>query len=68
MSAVLAKWLASKAVKEQLRASGIRYWWDCEAKDISKLANIYLAEHPELWNEARLLCAKLESDARRKRR
>jgi hypothetical protein len=62
MLVTLARHSARKAVLAQCRASGLRPWWDCEAKDITKAANVYLEEHPELWKEAHALCA------RRKRR
>ena len=65
MSAVLAKWLAKKAVLEQCRAKGIKVWWELEEKQVRQMANVYLNDHPELWAEARLLCAKLTQRKRR---
>jgi hypothetical protein len=65
---VLARWLAKKAVVEQCRAQGLRPWWDCEAKDITKTANIYLQDHPELFDEAKVLAVRISQHMHRKRR
>ena len=68
MLVTLARRSARQAVLEECRAQGLRPWWDLEAKDICKAADIYLQDHPELFAEAHSLCAKLQSAAQRKRR
>jgi len=52
MLVTLARYRAKQAVLEQYRAKGLRPWWDCEAKDITKAANAYLQQHPELFAQA----------------
>jgi hypothetical protein len=68
MTAVLARWLAKKAVLEQCRAQGLRPWWDCEAKDITKAAGGYLKDHPELFTEAHALAVRISQVMHKKRR
>ena len=72
MLVTLARYRAKQAVLEQFRASGLRPWWDCEAKVISKAAEGYLKDHPELFAQAAdtirccpKLCAMAEREARR---
>src|SRR5262249_30044994 len=52
MLVTLARYRAKQAVLEQYRAQGLRPWWDCEANDITKAANQYLKDHPELFAQA----------------
>src|SRR5262249_16805929 len=68
MLVTLARQKARTAVLEQFRASGLRPWWDREAKDISKAANVYLKDHPELFAQAAETvrnCPKLSAMAER---
>jgi hypothetical protein len=65
---VLARWLAKKAVLEQCRAQGLRPWWDCEARDVHKMAEEYLKDHPQLWTEANALAVRISQHMHRKRR
>jgi hypothetical protein len=49
----LARWLAKKAIKAELRATGCRPEY-AEASEIAKAANVYFAEHRnELIAEAK---------------
>ena len=48
---VLARLAARKAVKEQLRADGVRPTL-VKPAEISARANEYLSQHPELWRDA----------------
>jgi hypothetical protein len=48
---VLARLAARKAVKDQLRADGVRVSLVGPA-EISAKAQVYLADHPELYREA----------------
>src|SRR5262249_20217892 len=68
MLITLARYRAKKAVLEQFRAQGRRPWWDCEAKDITRAANVYLQEHPEIWAEAKALAERISQHMQRKRR
>jgi hypothetical protein len=55
---VLAIQAAKNAVKNQIRAQGLRIW-DFTAKDIAIRAEAWLAAHPELIVEARAKAARL---------
>ena len=48
---VLARLAAKKAVQEQLRADGVRVTL-VKPAEISAKAQVYLADHPELYQEA----------------
>jgi hypothetical protein len=50
----LARFAARKAVKRELRAKGLRPT-HIPPREINALANAYLAAHPELLAEARVL-------------
>ena len=43
----LARYYAKQAVKEQLRAAGLKLH-DFEASELARAANAYLDDHPEL--------------------
>jgi hypothetical protein len=56
----LARWHAREAVKAQLRAQGIKLL-QVEASEISRAANRYIDDHPEIiakaWDSYRRLVA-----------
>ena len=49
---VLARLAAKKAVQDELRSQGVRVSL-VKPADISAKAQVYLADHPELYREAR---------------
>ena len=49
---VLARMAARRAVQEELRAQGVRVSL-VKPAEISAKAQVYLADHPELYREAR---------------
>jgi hypothetical protein len=54
MMTTMARYLARKAVKEHLRANGVRIW-DIEAAELTKAANAYLeVRRVELMAEAEI--------------
>jgi len=56
MLVTLARYRAKQAVLEQYRAQGRKPWWDCEAKDITKAANVYLQEQRMTVSKQQSLC------------
>jgi hypothetical protein len=55
---LMAQYRAGQAVKQHLRDQGIKVQYVAMAA-IKHLARAYLAEHPELIEEAKVICAKL---------
>jgi hypothetical protein len=64
---VLARLAARKAVQEQLRADGVRVSL-VKPAEISAKAQVYLADHPELYKEALERAQRLKLYERPKRR
>jgi hypothetical protein len=64
---VLARMAARRAVQEQLRADGVRVSL-VKPAEISAKAQVYLAEHPELYREALERAQRMGMYERRRRR
>jgi hypothetical protein len=63
---VLARWMAKKAIKEKLWRQHVKLS-SIPARDISLAAHSYLAEHPELYAEAKVLAERISQVMHRKR-
>jgi len=65
---ILARLMAKKAVRAQLRNEGINAL-HVIPKEINERASAYLAQHPEVWKEAIAMAHRVdEKEARRKER
>jgi hypothetical protein len=64
---VLARMAARRAVQEQLRADGVRVSL-VKPAEISARAQVYLADHPELYREALERVQRLQLFERKPRR
>ncbi len=60
----LARFMARKAIRARWRTEG-RKLSTVPVAELTHAAAAYLANHPELIEEARARCAKLETDAQR---
>jgi hypothetical protein len=64
---VLARMAARRGITEQLRADGVRVSLDKSA-EISARAQVYLADHPELYREALERAQRLGMYEKRRRK
>jgi len=62
----LARWLAQKAVKADWRSMGLKVC-NFRSVDIARAADEWLEGHPELFEQARLLCAQINNAAQNKK-
>jgi hypothetical protein len=54
----LAQMAAKNAVKNHIRAQGWKLW-DFTSADLTRWAEVWLAEHPEIWAQARVRAVEL---------
>jgi hypothetical protein len=64
---VLARWLAKKAAAEQYRAQGLKTWL-IEPAVISRAADVYLNNHPEMVEKAQVWLSHISQHLHGKRR
>ena len=55
---VLAQQAAKNAVKNHIRAQGLKLW-DFTSRDLTLWAEIWLREHPEMFAQARVRAVEL---------